>query len=399
MRVTSKPRRVFEFLKYTALAVMPILDIYRGIYFSGMSILNLGLTVLLVFAVVEILIDKGKFEFNRELLIVMGLLLALNIIDGFLHIGELDIMLTFKNTMYTAVMAIIAVYYIRTTIVDKERFFKFLCAVGVLCSVFICIQYVFYLYGVVVYGFIPGLTLDTAIKDVWDVSIYYGRPTSFFREPAHYAIYIMPLYTFCLFRKKYLLSAIYLAGLIVSTSSTGLFGALVVTGIYIYKEKKIPIIFKWILAIIGAVLVIQFIPALNESSVLDKLKFVNLTENIRVLGTLPYFKYYGLKEIVFGVGLNQLQSYMKIFTSQDVQNYANSLFFSFFSFGLLGGSLWTWYVVRLHKLSLFKGVYIIFIVVCLSDQILFNRNLFYLLMLLHVFADKAEDAPADATQL
>ena len=377
---------------------MPILDIYRGIYISGTSILNLGLAVLTVIAVVEIFLNRGRFEFNRELLIFMGLLIALNIFDGFLHIGELDIALTFKNTMYIAVITLIMVYYIRTGIVDRERFFVFLCVVGMVSTIFVFIQAVFYMRGTVVYGFIPGLTLDTPIRDVWDVSIYYGRPTSFFREPAHYAIYIMPIYTLCLFRKKYLLSLIFLAGLIVSTSSTGLFGVLVVTGIYIYKEKRIPIIIKWVLAIIGVVLVIQFIPTLNKSSVLDKLKFVNIAENDRVLGTLPYFKYFGLKEVFSGVGLNQLKSYMKIYSAQDIQNYANSLFFTFFSFGLLGGAIWTCYIVRLHRLSRFKGVFIILIIVYMSDQILFNRNLFFLLLLLHVFADRDEDAPAVALE-
>ena len=247
--------------------------------------------------------------------------------------------------------------------------------------------------GTVVYGFIPGLQLDKPVKDVWDVSIYYGRPTSFFREPAHYAIYVMPIYALCLFRKKYLLSVIFLAGLLISTSSTGLFGTLVITGVYVAGEKRIPIIFKWIMAILGVVLVIQFIPSLDESSVLDKLKFVNLAENDRVLGTLPYFKYFGLKELFFGVGLNQLSDYLSIYTSLDVENYANSLFFSFFSFGLVGGVFWTYYMFRLHRLSRFKMVYVTLIIVYMSDQILFNRNLVYLLMLLHVFSDAREDAP------
>ena len=395
MRAVSIPRRIFEFLKYAAMAVMPILDIYRGIYFAGISVLNLGLTVLFVIAITEILLNGGQFEFNRELLFFLGIILALNIIDGFLHVGELDIMLTFKNTMYTAVVALLAAYFVRTTIVDRERFFKFLCAVAVLSSVFIFIQYAFYLSGVVVYGFIPGLPLETPVRDVWDVSIYYGRPTSFFREPAHYAIYVMPVYALCLFRKKYLMSAIFLAGLFISTSSTGLFGALVATGIYVAREKRIPIIIKWVLAIIGAALVIQFIPSLNKSSVLDKLRFVNLAENSRVFGTLQYFRYFGLKEVFFGVGLNQLSSYMEIYTAQNIQNYANSLFFSFFSFGLVGGSIWTYYVVRLARLSRFKIVYIIFVIVYMSDQILFNRNLVYLLLVLHVFADREEEVQAE----
>ena len=368
---------------------MPVLDMYKGLFF-----LNLGMAVLIVVAAAEILLNRGRFEFNREFLFFMGVLIALNILDGFLEMNRTDIIITQNNTLYMCVFALTGSYFLRRSTVDSERFFKLLSAFGVVSCLFIFLQYLLYLRGTVLYGFIPGLQLEKAATTPWEVAITYGRPTSFFREPAHFAIYILPIYTLCLFRRKFILSAIYLAGLVVSTSSTGLFGALVVSGIFIAREKRIPIIIKWVLAIIGVVLLIQFIPTLGQSSVVEKLRFVNIASNVRVFGTLPYFLYYGVKELFFGVGLNQLAGYVKLFTAQTIENYANSLFFSFFSFGLIGGSVWTFYMVRLHRLSRFKMLYLVAILVYLSDAILFNRQLFYTFLLLYVFADRKEDAPA-----
>jgi hypothetical protein len=362
---------------------MPILDFYKGIRF-----VNLGTVVLIAVMLLEILIKKGRFEYNREFLIFMALLVALNIIDGFMLMDRIDITTTMNNTASVVVFTAVGAYFIRSSVVEKERFFRFLCAVALISTLFIFVQYVMYLRGTVVYGLIPGLQLENPITGITsEVSISYGRPTSFFREPAHYAIYILPIYTMTLFRRRFALSIVFLAGLLVSTSSTALFIALVVTAIFIAQEKRIPIIIKWILAIIGVVLLIQFIPTINESGVIEKLKFVNLTTNIRVFGTLQYFKYFGAQELFFGVGLNQISSYMKAFTTEQVANYANAIFFSFFSFGLVGGGLWTYYMVRLFRLSRFKMVFLVFLMVCLSDQILFNRNLMYLMMLLYIFSD------------
>ena len=392
MNETSKAARIFEFLKYSALALLPVLDIYRGIEISGTPVLALGMAVLLALAVIEIFVNRGRFVINRHLLFIFLLLIAINIIDGFLHMGDIDISGTLNNTLYVIAASLISAYYVRTGIVEKERFLKFLIAVGLVATIFIFIQYILYLKGTVIYGFIPGLPLDKPIQYDWDVSISYGRPNSIFTEPAHYTIYILPIFAILLFRRRFILSAVFMAGILVSTSSTGLFISLVVLGIFIAKEKRIPIIIKWILAIIGVVLLIQFIPTLSKSSVIEKLKFVNLATNVRVFGTLESFRYYGVKELLLGTGLNRLAEYVKLTAGLDVDNYANTFFFVFFSFGFIGGSAFTAYIVRLHKLSRFKMVFLVLILVCFSDQLMINRNLIYLLLLLHVFADQGAEA-------
>lgn len=396
MKESRKLLKVFDFFKYLTLALIPILNIY-----SGILIINFGFAVLLALAILEILINRGSFSYNREFLIVMSVVIGLNIVTGFLHLQMLDIDSVMNNTFYMIVIALVGTYFMKPTVVDGDRFFKYLCVISVICTLYLFYQAIMYACGVVVYGYIPGLKVDkSVIEDVLSVPISYGRPSSFFSEPAHYAIFILPIYAMALNRRKFLLSVFLLAGLIVSTSSTGYLGLLVITAIFVAKEKKIPIIIKWILSILGIILIIQFIPVIGESGILEKFKFVNLVSNTRVFGTLQYFKYFGVKEILFGVGQNRLESYMSHYTAENIENYSCAVFFAFFSYGIFGGSFWTCYVARLHRLSRFKMIYIVFIIVYLSDQILFNRNLVYLLLLLYVFSDKDDGKiPAPETAM
>ncbi len=392
MEVISKEHRIFDFFKYSALALSPILNIYAGV-----ASINFGFLVLLLLMVTEILLNRGRFDINSEIFIVYAVMIVLNIATGLIHMYDLGIELTMNNTYIMLVMAVVSMYYLKSTVVDKKRFFKYLCVIGVACSVFVFIQAFLFLFGFVLYGFIPGLPIDPAVREsAANASISYGRPTSLFTEPAHFAIYILPVYAMTLDKRKFFMSAVFLAALILSTSSTGMMGAIIVTCIFLVKEPKIPLIIKWILMLIGVVLLIQYLPTLSESGIFEKVKFVNLKSNTRVFGTLQYFNYYGTKELLLGVGLNQLAAYVKMMASRNINNYASALFFAFFSFGVLGGSIWSWFVFRLHRLSRTKILFIVFLVVYLTDQILFNKNLFYLLLILYVFSDKEEKPAMDA---
>ncbi len=386
MEEIAQEHRVFDFLKYGALALLPILNIYKGI-----SFINLGFCVLLLLMLVEVTLNRGHFEINVKILLILSVMIVLNILTGFIHMNYIDIKVTMNNTMNMIVFMIVSTYYVKDNVVDKERFYKFLCVIGVLCSLFVFVQYLMYLRGSVIYGIISWLPSDYSVTDpAGGGSISYGRPPSFFTEPAHFAIFILPVYAITLNRRKFWLSFIFIVALVLSTSSTGMMGAIIVTGIFVANEPRIPLIIKWILMLIGVVLFIQFLPTISESGIFEKVKFVNLKSNDRIFGTLEYFKYFGTKELLFGLGLNQLSEYVRLMSSRDINNYASALFYSFFSFGVLGGSVWTWFIWQLHRLSKKKVLFIVFLVAYLTDQILFNRNLFYLLLVLHVFSDKDE---------
>ena len=391
MKEISREHRLFDFFKYTALALSPILNMY-----TGAAQINLGFIVLLLLMLVEILLKRGRFDVNPEMFVIFSVMIVLNIVTGLIHMPDLGIEATMNNTYSVIVMAVVSTYFVRRGVVDRDRFYKYLRVIGLICSVFVFIQAFLYLFGIVLYGFIPGLPVDPALAT--ETAISWGRPTSLFAEPAHFAIFILPVYAMSLFRRRFFVSAVFLLALILSTSSTGMMGAIAVTGLFIVREPKIPLIIKWILSLAGIVLLIQYLPVISESGVFEKLKFVNLKTNVRVFGMLEYFRYYGAKELLFGVGLNQLSAYIQLMSSREIDNYASALFFTFFSFGILGGSVWTYFVWRLHRLSRRKILFIIFLIVYLTDQILFNRNLFYLLLIMYAFSDK-DETPAAAERL
>ena len=236
MNESSKVLKIFEFFKYLSLALIPILNIY-----SGILIINFGFALLIVLAVFEIFINRGVIEYNREFLLFMAIMIGLNIVTGFLHLDYFDIVAVMNNTIYMLVITIVGTYYAKPSVVDRDRFFKFLTVIGVICTLFLFLQAVLYANNVVVYGYIPGLQVDEAVvEDTLSVSISYGRPTSFFTEPAHYSIFILPVYAMALYRRQYFLSLLFFAGLVVSTSSTGIMGLIIITAIFVFKKNKYP---------------------------------------------------------------------------------------------------------------------------------------------------------------
>ncbi|GEM_PF-1637574 len=375
--------KFFKFLKYSILALMPILNIYDGISFIG-----LGTLLLLGIMIVDIFIRRGCFDINTNLLIIMLFFTVLNLAIGITNANVISITGYLHNSIQLGITAVICAYFVKSTIVNMGIFYKYLKVIALVSSLFLFVQFYFYMKGIIVYGFIPYMSMDS-IKGII-TSISYGRPNSFFLEPAHFAIYVLPVYAISLYKKDYIISIILLLALIFSTSSTGIVIGIIVTIIFIVKKDTIPIIIKWILLLIGIMVIVLFIPFIAQSSILKKISFISLIENIRVFGTLKYFKYFNAKELLTGVGINQISSYLKIYANVNVTNYANAIFFSFLSFGVLGGTVWTTYVVSLFKLNKNKILYLVFILVCFSDQILFNRNLIYLLLILHIFSNTNE---------
>ncbi len=384
MEGNSKAFKLFCFFKYSSLALLPILSIYKGFHF-----IDLGLWLLLGTMLVEIIIKKGHIEINVGLFIILVFFGALNIVLGFLHTNVMGLAGYMNNSIGMFFFAVVYAYFIKTDIVQKDVFYRYIKMVALASSFFLFVQYYFYTKGVVVSGFLP--LESESFKDYLSVPIAYGRPNSFFLEPAHFAIYVLPVFVLSLIKNHYVTSAILLVALFLSTSSTGIVIALIVAVYFFVRENRIPIIIKWILALAGLTAIMQFIPYIKLDNVLDKLTVTSLKQNIRVFGTLGYFRYFSATELLFGVGLNQIQTFIKIFAQLNIKNYSNAFLFSFLSFGLIGGVIWNAYVLKLYSLSKNKLLYIVFILIYFSDQLLFNRNLFYMLLILFVYAEKGEE--------
>jgi hypothetical protein len=246
----------------------------------------------------------------------------------------LDIEKCFNNSAQLLIIAVICAYYVKATVADKDIFYKYLKFVAIVSSLFLITQH--YLYttsGYVLSGSLP-LERVTEIQN----SITYGRPNSFFNEPAHFSIYVLPVYALSLKRRNYITSIVLLVALFLSTSTTGIVAGIIVTAIYIFLQKRIHLVFKIIFVLLGITGLILYLPVLVTTDTFTKMSFGNLINNVRVFGTLKYFKYFSLVDIIFGVGLNQLETFLANYTNASIYNIANAFVYSIFSFELWAAS-------------------------------------------------------------
>ena len=366
-------------LKYILIAVFPILSLYEFI-----PLLDVGLFLLLLIVVLKVIKQNLVSQINIEIFYTMLALIILNILVGAFKYP--DITNTLNNSAGMIVFTIPAIFLCCPGYLEKDRFYQACKIVGLIATIFLFYQSFSYnILDVIIKGNLPFLTpLESGF-----VSIEYGRPTSFFYEPAHYCIYIAPIYAMALIKKDYWLTIILFTGGVLSTSTTGIILLLIIPLIINIKKAKL-LFFISLFTIIGIVFFVYLPDLVNEY--LSKLSLSSLVENIRILGTVSLFKYFSMVEWLFGVGINRLAEFLLMSGENYGRNYANSFIFLVFSFGLFGSAFWLNLCVSMYrKISLdYRVMWYILMFILVSDQILFNRNLLYLLIWIYAFYKTSE---------
>lgn len=356
---------------YLILALLPILSLYH--FIPG---LNLGYALALIVICIKVIKNRFRVPINFKISMLMGIFLGINLIVGATKYS--DFTSTLNNSLGMVVFTVLVILICNPKTLNIDRLYTACKIVGVISTVFLLYQFTaYYAFDLVVKGNIPFLYLN----DIGFRSIEYGRPTSFFLEPAHYSLYISPIYAMSIIKKEYVVSLFFLLGLIFSTATTGVVMAVILPIIIVlnYKNRSS---FKNIIIIIFAIVLIQFVTAVFFESILTKISVDNLESNIRVFGTLYIFDYFEPNEWLFGIGINRMPDFLGAYLDTIIGNYANSLFFSIISFGLIGGSAFMIYLYSLYKKTpvKYKVMWVVLILCLMSDQILFNRNLLYLLI-------------------
>lgn len=233
--------------------------------------------------------------------------------------------------------------------------------------------------------FLPFFELN---RDVDSLGI---RPSAFFTEPAHFSIFILPIFFTAIIHKKIFLTLFLGFGILCSGSTTGfLLIAILVFYHFIQASKK-----NFIQIIISIVITSATYFAIQHyaSDILlnnyAKLESAEKGDSdIRLLGPLTYASYLNFFEKIFGITLNQLSSFLQEFGIYRIKNYANAFIFMFFSYGLFGELLLISYLLKKwFEAKKTKGYFIIFIGILASDQIIFNTNFLYLSIYL-ILSDK-----------
>lgn len=364
-------------IEYLLIAMFPILSLY-----DLLPLVNIGYFMLLSIIIFELIKSRLTINLNLEILLIMIILISQNLIIGV--IKYLDVTSTINNSAGMILFTGIAIFLCYPDYLEKEKLYEACRIVGLIATGFLIYQFVaFYFFGIIVKGDISILnSLELGFE-----SINYGRPTSFFYEPAHYIIYIAPIYAMSIIKKDYIVSLIFMLGMFMSTSTTGLIFALAIPLIINIKKAK-SIIYIIIIGVIVFILVNNLQSLYGQY--FNKLDINNLMVSLRLFGTVSYFQYFSTSEWIFGLGINKLAEFIYQKGNIETINYANSLIFLVFSFGILGTIVWSIFCIRLYTKTdaNYKVIWYIFMFILVSDQILFNRNLLYLLIWVYAVSKK-----------
>ena len=371
---------IWNNLKYFLLAIFPILSLYDFI-----PLLDLGYLMLLFIIIIELIRKRLMVEINLDILCTMMILITINLLVGIFK--YLDSTNTINNTGGMIVFTFLAVFVCYPGFSDKDQLYKACKIIGILATIFLFCQFVGYnFFHVILKGNIPFLTF----QGYGFQSIEYGRPTSIFYEPAHYCIYIAPIYAMSLIKKEYFITIIFFIGVVLSTSMTGILLVLIIPMIIGLKKSK-SFLFV-IIFVIFAMILVSLLPS-SYDQYFNKLSFVNLMENNRILGTLIFFQYFSMTDWFFGVGINRMAEFLSNVGELYATNYANALIFSLFSFGIVGSLFLLNLCVNMYRIisANYKVMWYILLFVLVSDQVLFNRNLLYLLIWIFAVSQQPEN--------
>lgn len=231
--------------------------------------------------------------------------------------------------------------------------------------------------------FIPGLEI---IRDIETFTM--NRVSSFFTEPAHLAIYLLPVSAILLKQKKILLFVITALGILFSGSTTGflLLSAIILIYLISSNVKKIYLFLFAILVGLSAILIVTYFPDVMLDNV-EKLQGTE-SDSVRLLGPLQYLQMFDAIQWIVGIGLNQLGVFLRshgIYLMNEWGreiggNYANAILYMLISYGLIGFICTVRYFVKAIKKYRCDICFLVIILgVLASDQVLFNRNLLYIL--------------------
>ena len=353
----------------------PIGRIYEVLQATSLSDI---IALILILFNIKYLLSYVKFR-RRE----VTLLVTLTFIGFLSYIAN---MMTFDFALFLHNLYPLAIFMsglVLSVNIDINVLRKVWVILG-LVATFFCLLQTFQIYtkGYFDNFYIPGLKLLRENENI----LFRVRPYSFFSEPAHLAIYLLPIFYYSILTKRYILACIFALGVLCSGSTTGL---LLLSVLYVSSFK---ISFKNMLTYtVLAFLVIYLINYFSADILLKNLDKLEGSEsdNIRLLGALEYVNYFSFGNWLLGTGFNQVDNFLRshgvvnyVGDTFVTGNYAPSILFVFICYGIIGEFVFLKYLKNLFLESKKNiGFFLVFLGVLCSDQVLYNCNLLYLWVL------------------
>lgn len=235
-------KNIIAILYSIFIAIYPILCIYKGI--GSVTIGDFILIGFTLYGLLHRMYKSKNFKFVFCFLIYVALSLFLNMNLSSVTFSYIPSVLIFRYAKL--VLYFLSIFICNGKFFDFKIFKKAILCCSIICCAFLFLQYIMYYgFGKVITGHIPGLTIHLTEYAEIDYEYFYShffRPCSLLLEPASFCQYIIVGLIISLFDKKNnkvtLISLILSFGMILTTSGQGILYLFIVFFIFFNNKYK-----------------------------------------------------------------------------------------------------------------------------------------------------------------
>lgn len=371
------------------LSLSLILNAYSFSFAEGISLAYIFMAIFsMYFIIIYIIKNKKKVEIHSIGLICFLFMISLLV---FLVFPE---RLTFQSNFVTYVLklllwGIILCFPIKE-IVEKEYFLKCIVRISIISTIYLFIQFIMSTFFSVNLSNVFNLGIISNTGDLSLLNTY--RSASFFGEPAYYSTYVLCTLSILLLgniniKHKNLLIIIFAIGILLSTSTAGIYMLLVLFLFYCIKNRKRKKLILASFVIIPTVLIIT----LNFNSILKHFgnfgsiltstleKPTHYSTLSRVGGSFDYLKNLSNVDKLIGWGVGNEYIYLGVEST-----YINSIARLIIQFGYIGAfAFFIFMLTYLKKCKSWLGLFILtlYVIKSFTGGAMFAISGIYMLMI------------------
>jgi len=397
MRYAGRPPLVSGDIFAWLIVLLPVLGQYTVV-----RSVSLGLTICLVALAVYMRIVR--FALDHRLVAFVALVLLQTPALALVSPAYLDTPLMFKSLV--TLLAFVLICVAMPGLTDAKRVYSaYRVSVLIVLIMLLAEVVAFYAWHRPAAGwFIPGLRVP--LSD-WAVMLQ-PRFHSLLSEPAALTAYLMPMVLLSVVKREYWLSALCVAGILLSTSSLGIVFVigfmvelLVRSSMRVFRSLGTHGLgrFLLLLVLVSVTSAVLWSPWSVMTVARDKLLGINIHEYSDYNRLLRGWDIYWILPAwakLWGVGLHNIGTYVSTAVtgglgiagaSETVNNYASALSSAFVQFGLVGGGLFVWVLAGLARglwHTQFWELPLILVYLSFVTQSFFNPLFCFYLMLIYV---------------
>lgn len=357
------------------MALYPILCLYTGFY--KFTIGDLGLMFFMVLGLLRLPKIDSRFRITIIFLIYTAIVFLVNLM--IVQTMQISAFTSFFFRFIKLCFYLICAFTCGRTYFNTKYFQKTIIKISIVLCAFLFFQYIaYYGAGQIVLGRLPGLSVYIEDYQEIDYEKFYSfnfRPSSLFLEPSQFCQYMAVPITLTLFskeiskKKKLFLVALFVTGILFSTSGQGIFYLAIIFvmyGLFEIRNKGITIAFFAIVIFAGLV-AYSNIDAVKFA--VDRLLFGADAFEARI-GTYKYISEMKNLHLFFGYGYGVLPT----------NEYFAGMPYVWYGCGLLGlllvlGMFFSLY--RKAESAKAKVVCVVFLVAFFVTSLFYNYMLFW----------------------